>query len=103
MGAYLSAFAEWLAGFLTALSSWFLRSLGPSLLLSLGIGFGVYSGLSVLESRLDGVLMSYRSLPVALLDLARLLGAVFVIKLFASAISVRISMLASRVFFVRRL
>ena len=101
MVAILSAFAEWLSLFLTSLAQSFLRSLAPSMLLSLGLGIGVYTGLSQVSSSLQSVVFQYHSMPAAMLDIARLAGVVFDLKLFASAFSVRVSMLASRVFFVR--
>ncbi|MBU2805224.1 hypothetical protein HF283_20695 [Acidithiobacillus ferrooxidans] len=100
MGAVLAAFAEWLGPFVLSIVGWLVASIGPAVLASLTIGVGVFTGLSVIQSDLSSVIFNYSALPTDMLDLARLLGVTFVIKLFVSAFSVRVSLMAAKVFFI---
>lgn len=102
MGAIISALADWLGPFLASSFAYLLSAIGPSLLLSLGLGLGVYTGLSAVQSELSSVIFSYGSLPVDMLDIARLLGVTFVLKLFISAFAARIAILSARTFFVSK-
>lgn len=99
MGAIISAFAEWLGPFLLSSISWLVSSIGPAVLVSLTVGIGVYTGFSVIQSDLSSVVFAYSSLPADMLAIAQLLGATFVLKLFVSAFSVRVSIMAARTFF----
>ncbi|MBU2808029.1 DUF2523 domain-containing protein [Acidithiobacillus ferrooxidans F221] len=99
MGAIISAFAEWLAPFVMSALAWLVSSIGPAVLASLTVGVGVYTGFSVIQSDLSSVIFAYSSLPSDMLAIAQLLGATFVLKLFVSAFSVRVSIMAARTFF----
>ncbi|MBU2856984.1 DUF2523 domain-containing protein [Acidithiobacillus ferrooxidans] len=99
MGAIISAFAEWFGPFLLSALGWLVSSIGPAVLASLTVGIGVYTGFSVIQSDLSSVVFAYSSLPADMLAIAQLLGATFVLKLFVSAFSVRVSIMAARTFF----
>lgn len=99
MGAVLSALADWLGPFIISSLGWLMSSIGPAILASLTVGVGVFGGLSLIESNLKNVVFDYASLPVDMLDIARLLGATFVLKLMVSAFSVRASLIAAKAFF----
>ena len=99
MGAIISAFAEWLGPLLLSLVGSLASTIGPSVLASLTVGVGVYTGFSVIESDLSSVIFGYSGIPVDMLAIAQLLGATFVLKLFVSAFSVRVSLMAARTFF----
>ncbi len=99
MGAIISALAEWLGPFIISTASWFMASVGPAVLSSLTIGFGVYTGVSAIQSDLSSVVLNYSSLPADMLAIAQLLGATFVIKLMLAAFSVRVSLMAAKTFF----
>ncbi|MDD3761203.1 MAG: DUF2523 family protein [Acidithiobacillus sp.] len=98
MGAILSALADWLGPFLLGLVNRF----GPTLLLSLGVGFGTFTGLSAIQQHLSSVVFDYSALPADMLDIARLLGVIFVLKLFVSAFAVRVSIMSAS-FFLKRM
>ncbi len=100
MGAIISAFAEWLGPLLLSALSWLISAIGPAVLASLTVGIGVYTGFSVLQSDLSSVLYGYSSLPADMLVMAQLLGVTFVIKLFVSAFSVRVTIMSARTFFI---
>lgn len=100
MGAIFSAFAAWLGPFVLSALAWLVSSIGPSVLASLTVGVGVYTGFSVIQSDLSSVVLGYSSLPADMLAMAQLLGATFVLKLFVSAFSVRVSLMAAKVFFI---
>jgi hypothetical protein len=99
MGAILSALAEWLGPFIISSASWVMASIGPAILSSLTIGVGVFTGISAIEVSLSKVVFGYSALPADMLAIAQLLGVTFVIKLFVSAFSVRVSLLAAKTFF----
>jgi hypothetical protein len=99
MGAIISAFAEWLGPFLLSAVAYLMSSIGPAVLASLTIGIGTYSGISAIESDLSSVVLGYSTLPADMLAIAQLLGATFVLKLFMSAFSVRVSIMAAKTFF----
>lgn len=99
MGAVLSALAEWLGPFIISSLGWLMSSIGPAILASLTVGVGVFSGMSLIESDLKSVVFDYSALPTDMLDIARLLGVTFVLKLMVSAFSVRASFIAAKAFF----
>lgn len=100
MGAIISAFAAWLAPFVMSALGWLVASIGPSVLASLTVGIGVYTGFSAIQSDLSSVIFGYDSLPADMLAIAQLLGATFVLKLFVAAFSVRVTIMAARTFFI---
>jgi hypothetical protein len=99
MGAIIGAFAEWLGPFLLSAAGWFMASVGPAILSSLTIGVGVFTGISAIEVSLSKVVFGFSSNTADMLSIAQLLGVTFVIKLFVSAFSVRVSLLAAKTFF----
>ena len=100
MGAIISSFVAWLAPFVMSALGWLVASIGPSVLASLTVGIGVYTGFSAIQSDLSSVIFGYDSLPADMLAIAQLLGATFVLKLFVSAFSVRVTIMAARTFFI---
>ena len=100
MGAIISAFAAWLGPFVMSAFAWLVASIGPAVLASLTVGIGVYTGFSAIQSDLSSVIYGYSALPSDMLAIAQLMGATFVIKLFVSAFSVRVTIMAARTFFI---
>jgi len=90
----------WLA-IITA-GKWFLKNIGPQILLSLGIGLVSYTGFSALQSNFSAYINAMGSNLSQLDAFLHILGVFAGIKIFLSAVSIKFSLsIAHRIFPVK--
>jgi hypothetical protein len=90
----------WLA--LITFGKWILRNIGPQILLSLGIGLVSYTGFSALQANLSTYIDAMGSNLSQLAALLHILGVFAGIRIFLSAVSIKLSLsLAHRIFPVK--
>ena len=87
---------------LVTIGTWFLKNVGPQILIALGIGFVSYSGFSALESNLTTAIDAIGTGTSSFDTLVHMFGIVQGLQVFLSAISIKVSLAVSkRIFPVR--
>ena len=87
---------------LTTLGTWLLENVAPQMLLSLGIGVFSYTGYHALAANASVAISDMNSTSASFVSLIHLFGIVQGLQIFLSAISIKVSLLAARVFFIKK-
>ncbi|MHB1735230.1 MAG: DUF2523 family protein [Acidithiobacillus sp.] len=87
---------------LTTIGTWLLKNIGPQILLSLGIGIFSYTGYHALAANATSALTDLGSTAASFVTLIHMFGIVQGLQVFLSAISIKVSLLAARIFFINK-
>ena len=87
---------------LTTLGSWLLKNVAPQMLLAIGVGLFSYTGYHALAANATVALNDIGTTAASFDTLIHMFGIVQGLQVFLSAISIKVSLLAARVFFIKK-